>query len=79
MAGPLVLPEVGSALPDDLCLLRAVLAAVWRPHGRSDGAGGSLWEAEHRGGQRGRQDIYRDGAEAIECCQVEYWGAATGL
>ena len=28
---------------------------------------GSLGQAEHRGGQRGRQDIYRDGTETAEC------------
>ena len=33
VAEPMVLPEVRSALPDDIRLLRAVLAAVWRPHG----------------------------------------------
>ena len=57
VAGPLVLPEVGGALPDDLRLLRTVPAATWRPNGRPDGAGGSLGKAEHRGGVGGRQDV----------------------
>ena len=32
-----------------------------------------------RGGQRGWQDIHKDGAGAIECGQVERWGTTTGL